>query len=64
MSLFNWNQHPRSFALLIAFSALCGIVGMLLDDGVWDLLFFALASLPLGIGLLAYWRATRGDSAG
>ncbi|MGH8079465.1 MAG: hypothetical protein ACREP7_02745 [Lysobacter sp.] len=40
---------------ILAMAAICmsGIVGMLLADGVADVGFFALAALPLAVGL---WR--------
>ncbi len=44
----------RTLSLVVVLALLCvgGIVGMLLADGAWDWLFFALTALPLVIGAL------------
>lgn len=40
--------------LLLALVSAGGLIGMLLADGDWDTLFFALTALPLMVG---GWRA-------
>lgn len=51
----------RTYALVAALALLsvAGIVGMLLSDGAWDLLFFAMAAVPLAFGAWRRWRVRR-----
>lgn len=51
----------RALWLLLALAALAvtGIVGMLLAAGVWDALFFAMATAPLLVGLWCRQRVQR-----
>lgn len=48
----------RTYAVVAALALLSvgGIVGMLLSEGAWDLLFFAMAAVPLAFGA---WRQRR-----
>ncbi|KAF1049782.1 hypothetical protein [Xylophilus sp.] len=60
----------RTLAAAVALALACvgGIVGMLLADGGWDWLFFAMTALPLAVGAWRWWRlrvpAARGAGAG
>lgn len=45
---------PR--ALLLALTAMIGIVGMLLSTGAGDVVFFLLAAVPLALGGWYAWR--------
>lgn len=51
----------RTYALVAALALLGvgGIVGMLLGDGAWDAVFFAMAAAPLAFGAWRYWRLRR-----
>lgn len=48
----------RTYALVcsLALLAIVGIAGMLLGEGVWDVVFFAMAASPLVFGA---WRRHR-----
>ena len=48
----------RSIYVIASMAMLCitGLIGMLLVDGAWDMLFFLLAILPLLIGIASLWR--------
>ncbi len=46
--------------LALALLALAGIVGMLLADGGWDWLFFAMLLLPPAVGAWQWWRLRPG----
>ncbi len=41
---------------VLAVVAILGIVGMLLAEGGWDGVFFAMAALPLAVGSWCWWR--------
>ena len=51
----------RAMWLVVALAAVsvAGIVGMLLAEGGWDWLFFAMTALPLAAGLW-FWRRAGG----
>ena len=48
----------RTYALVAALALLGigGIVGMLLSESAWDLVFFAMAATPLAFGAWRYCR--------
>jgi len=45
--------------VVLALLSIIGLVGMLLVEGGWDVLFFALAVLPLGVGSVLVGIAKR-----
>jgi len=47
------RQHPLTLVIVLSLLAIGGIIGMLLaESGLLDGIFFALAALPLLIGLM------------
>lgn len=48
--------------LALALVAIGGIVGMLLAEGAWDRLCFAMTALPLLVGAGCCWRMRRSRS--
>ncbi len=52
------GRRTLALVLLLALAAIAGIVGMLLAEGGWDLLFLAMTALPLLVGGWR-WRAQR-----
>lgn len=49
--------------IVLALASACGIVGLLLADGMWDWFLLALAALPLGAGLWQWRTASRVDGS-
>lgn len=49
------QKKSLRWLLVLALMAIAGIVGMLLTEGAWDRLSFALAALPLAIGAWRGW---------
>ncbi|WP_242113273.1 hypothetical protein [Luteimonas aquatica] len=52
------GRGSLSLVLVLALICMAGIVGMLLGDGVLDAACFAMAAVPLLVGLWR-WRAAR-----
>ena len=46
-------KNPAAVAALLTLAVIGALIGMLLCDGVWDIVFFALALLPLVWGALS-----------
>lgn len=48
----------RAYALVavLALLGIVGIVGMLLSESAWDVVFFAMAAVPLAFGAWRRWR--------
>lgn len=42
--------------LLIGIVSTIGLVGALLEDGLWDVLFCALLAVPIAVGAVFSWR--------
>lgn len=58
------RRRPLLPALALALAGIAGIVGMLLLEGAWDALCFALAVVPLVAGGAAAARARRSRAGG
>lgn len=54
------TPYPYRLALLLALSAIAGLVGLMLLEGWWQVPCFALAAAPAAAGLAGYLRAGRG----
>lgn len=50
------GARAMRLVIVLALLAVGGIVGMLLADGGWDWLFFAMTALPLTVGAGCGWR--------
>lgn len=53
------GRRTLVIVVLLALLSMGGIVGLLLAEGGWDVVFFGVAALPLGVGAWRLRRASR-----